>query len=502
MRRLASIEPSTYFGFIRNLTCVLAILALITSLRAQNVDARTAPIAAALREQQFDKALHLLEPILKEFPANAQLWTMQGVAYEGLGREKEALVSFRRALKISPDNIPALQKAAQIEYDAGDPEGIPLIERILRLRPNDRTSHGMLAILEYQQGKCEEAALHFDQAAPLFDSQLPALHAFGTCLVKLKRFDKAEEVFEKSLSLNSGDPQERMIVASVHLMAHQPQRAIDILQLLLKTNQTAPLLELASAAYEDLHNTEEAVDALRQAILLDPHNVGLYVDFAALSATHQSFQVGIDAVNDGISLEPKAAPLYFARGVLYVQFADYDKAQADFEKAYELDPNQSLSVAAQGLAAVQRNGLAQALAGVQEKLARRPDDPILLYMQADILVQEGADPGSRDFQTALRSARRAVALRPALGPARGVLAKLYLQSGQYPEAAAECRKALEIDPKDQASLYHLIQALRKAGKMDEIPPLLKRLAALRQQATKDEREQYRYKLVEGEAGSK
>jgi tetratricopeptide (TPR) repeat protein len=161
-----------------------------------------------------------------------------------------------------------------------------------------------------------------------------------------------------------------------------------------------------------------------------------------------------------------------------------------------------LSVAAQGLAAVQRNGLAQALAGVQEKLARRPDDPILLYMQADILVQEGADPGSRDFQTALRSARRAVALRPALGPARGVLAKLYLQSGQYPEAAAECRKALEIDPKDQASLYHLIQALRKAGKMDEIPPLLKRLAALRQQATKDEREQYRYKLVEGEAGSK
>ena len=51
-------------------------------------------------------------------------------------------------------------------------------------------------------------------------------------------------------------------------------------------------LELASAAYENAHDTEKAVETLRQAILLEPKNVQLYVDFAALSATHQSFQVG------------------------------------------------------------------------------------------------------------------------------------------------------------------------------------------------------------------
>lgn len=491
-----------YSGYIRKLAWALGVLLLTSGLRAQTPDERAATIVTALREAQYDQALHLLEPMLKEYPSNAQLWTMQGVAYEGSGRKKEALASFRRALKIAPNDIPTLQKAAQIEYDAGDPQGIPIIEHLLQLRPEDRTSHGMLAVLEYQQGKCEAAALHFEKASPLFDSQLPALHAYGTCLVKLKRFDKAEDVFDRGLALNTGDPQERMIAAAVHQMGHQPQRAIDVLEPFLQAHPDAASLELASAAYEDLHDTEKAVDALRQAILLDPHDVNLYVDFAALSATHQSFQVGIDAVNDGINLEPKAAPLYFARGVLYVQLANYDKAQADFEKAYELDPNQSLSVAAQGLAAAQRSDLSQALKGVQEKLARRPDDPILLYMQADVLVQEGADPGSPDFQAAMRSAKRAVALRPALGPAHGVLAKLYLQAGQYADAAGQCRKALEIDPKDQTSLYHLIQAERKAGKMDEIPPLLKQLAALRQQATRDEREQYRYKLIEGDAQGK
>jgi tetratricopeptide (TPR) repeat protein len=118
-------------------------------------------------------------------------------------------------------------------------------------------------------------------------------------------------------------------------------------------------------------------------------------------------------------------------------------------------------------------------------------------MQSDILVEHGAEPGSPEFETAMRSARKAVELRPSLGPARGVLAKLYLKNGQYPEAAAQCRKALEIDPKDQSAVYHLIQALRKTDQKGDIPDLLKRLAALRQQATTEERQQYRYKLIEG-----
>jgi tetratricopeptide (TPR) repeat protein len=475
---------------------------LLSFVAGQTPRDDTAQIASALRDQQYDKALELLNVALKESPDNAQLLTMQGVAYAGQGQKKEALASFRRALKISPNSIPALQGAAQIEYDNGSAGGIPLLEHLLQLRPDDLTSHGMLAVLEYQQGNCTRAVPHFEKAASLFDRQPPALHAYGTCLAKLKRFDKAASVFEKSLALNPEDRRERQVLASIQLVSHMPDKALITLDPLLGANPDASTLELASAAYEAAHDTEKAVEALRQAILLDPRNVNLYVDFAAIAATHQSFEVGIHVVNDGMHLLPDAAPLYFARGVLYVQLAEYDKAEIDFEKAYELDPSQSLTVAAQGLAAVQRNDLSHALADVQQKLARKPDDPILLYMQADVLTQQGSTPGSPDFQTALRSAKKAVTLRPSLGPARSVLAKLYLQAGQYPEAAIQCRKALEIDPKDQTALYHLIQSLRRTDKKGEIPELLKRLAQLRQDATKDEREQYRYKLVEEDTPGK
>src|SRR6185436_20160837 len=167
-------------------------------------------------------------------------------------------------------------------------------------------------------------------------------------------------------------------------------------------------LQLVSSAAEDAGDTPQAVSTLRQAILLEPRNVSLYLDFANIAFAHESFQVGIDVISEGMSLQPRAAPLYVARGVLYVQLAQYEKAEADFEKAYALDPTQSLSTAAQGLAAVQANDLDHALASVQSKLERKPDDPVLLYLQADLLAQKSADASGPDFQLAMSSAQKAV----------------------------------------------------------------------------------------------
>jgi tetratricopeptide (TPR) repeat protein len=382
----------------------------------------------------------------------------------------------------------------QIEFDAGNPAAIPLIERVIRLHPDDATSHAMLAVLEFQQKNCEPATIHFEKAGGLLDSQPSALHAEAVCLVRLKEFDHAIEVGQRTVAMNPNDPQERRILATIQLMAHKPTDALGTLQPLLQ-NADVETLELASSAYEENKDTAQAVSTLRQAILLDPQNVNCYLDFANISYTHGSFQVGVDVISDGIALQPKAAQLYFARGALLVQLGQYDKAEDDFGKAYELDPSQSLSAAAQGLAAAQQNDFDRALAKVQQSLAQKPNDPILLYLQADILARN-ADPGTLEFQLAVRSARHAIALRPTLGSARGVLAKLDLKSGHFAEAVEQCRRALQTDPNDQTVIYHLIQGLRKTGKNGEIPGLLKRLADLREQALKKDKERYRYKLVD------
>jgi len=479
----------------RNLGFVILLLACHSLAFSQARENQIEPISSALHAGEFDKAVELSRSALQNSPNNSQLWVLQGIAYVRKGDNKEALTSFHQALKISPNNIAALAGAAEIEYQAGSRGAVPLLNHLLQLRPGDPTASAMLAVLDYQQGNCAAAVPHFEKAGQLLDSQLDALHAFATCLVKLQRLDEATATFQRAVALRPDDQRELHLLASIQIMAHKPQDALSTLRPILAAKEVdANTLQLASTAYENNGDTPQAVSTLRQALLLEPRSVSLYLDFANISFAHESFQVGIDVVSEGLTLQPNADDLYVARGVLYAQLAQYDKAEADFEKAYELNPNQSLSSAAQGLVAVQANDLDHALASVQSKLARTPNDPLLLYLQADVLSQKGADPGTPEFQLAMRSAKKAVTLQPTLAAARAVLAKMYMQAGEYQAAIDQCRKALVSDPKDQTAVYRLIQALRKTGQKAEIPGLLQRLAQLREQATQEERERYRYKL--------
>jgi hypothetical protein len=63
------------------------------------------------------------------------------MALAGVGKRTEALQSFSRALKIDPAHLAALEAASQLHYEAGSRRAVPLLERILRVRPDDATAH-------------------------------------------------------------------------------------------------------------------------------------------------------------------------------------------------------------------------------------------------------------------------------------------------------------------------------------------------------------------------
>jgi tetratricopeptide (TPR) repeat protein len=473
------------------------LLALLSGVFGQTAD-RVASIVSALRSRDFDKATRLLQPALKEFPRNSQLWMLQGVAYAGKGDKKAALGSFQSALKVSPDYLPALEGAAQLEYDAGSAAAVSHLQHILRLRPNDPTSHAMLAVLAYKKRDCVMAAQHFEQSGSLIDSQPGALQEYGACLMDLKQSGKAVPVFRRILASHPEDPRAIRGLAAVQLQAGQPQDALATLRPLLQVDSPdVSTMQLAAAAYEANKDTPNAVKILHDAIVKDPLNIWLYVDFADIAMAHQSFQAGIDMMNAGLKLQSNAAELYLARGVLYVQIADYEKAETDFEKAEQLDPGQGLSAAAQSMVAEEQNqdDPDRALAIVRSKLAKKPGDALLWSLQAAILLQKAPAPGSPEFEQAVRSAMKAVSLQPSLAVAHNTLAKLYLQGGENALAVKECRLVLHQNPTDQTALYHLIVALRKTNDRAEIPELLKRLAKARQDATKEEAERNRYKLM-------
>src|SRR5579864_1362273 len=233
---------------------ISGVLALFTALSpgfAQTASDRVSAITSALSSGEFDKALQLIEPALQGSPKNPQLWMLQGLAHSGKGNQKAALSSYQNALKIAPDYLPALEGAAQLEYEAGSPSAIPLLQHVLQLRPDDATSHAMLAVLAYEKRDCATAVRHFEQSGSLLDSQPGALQEYGACLMELRQTEKAVPIFQRILASHPDDPRARRGLAVVQLADKQPEAALKTLQPLVAAGDPdVSTMQLAAAAYE------------------------------------------------------------------------------------------------------------------------------------------------------------------------------------------------------------------------------------------------------------
>ena len=358
----------------------LFCLALVLSGLGQTVansDA-TGPIEAALRTGDFNQALQLAQTQLQRSPKSATLWTLKGIALSKLRRDKEALTAYNTALNISPEYLAALEGAAELEYSAGSSRAVPLLNRIVKLRPEEPTSHAMLGVLAYRQHDCASAVRHFKASQQVISSQPVALSQYGSCLIDVQRPEDAVAVFQTIQNLRPQDPHARYNLAVAQYSAHQAKDAIATLQPLLQAQPPDPdVLDLASSAYEETGDTPTAATLLRQAIVLDPGKPRYYIDFAAISFNHESFQVGVDMVSAGLKRNPKAAPLYVARGILYIQLGQFEKGEADFTTATQLEPGQTSGAVAEGLALVQQSNLDQALGTVRAQLKSHPKDAFL-----------------------------------------------------------------------------------------------------------------------------
>ncbi len=84
------------------------------------------------------------------------------MAMTGLRRDSEALPVLKTAMEISPDYVPAIEAAVEIEYRQGKPEVVSHLKHLLALRPGESTAHAMLGALAWKQSDCAAAVQHFE----------------------------------------------------------------------------------------------------------------------------------------------------------------------------------------------------------------------------------------------------------------------------------------------------------------------------------------------------
>ena len=373
-------------------------------------------------------------------------------------RPTRAVQAFDEALQYCPNDLLALEGAAQIEYARRQPDAIELLQRILAIRPDDITTHAMLASLYRSRKRCKAALPHFEASRALFSSHPQLQQGFSFCLAKTGDYTGAVANYKDVLASHPNDAA-RYNLAISQWKLHDAKGALDTLQPLLKDRDNETALVLGSRIAEDAGDTPQSVELLRAAIVLQPKNIDNYLNFAQLAFNHNSSHVGIDMLNAGLTQLPDATRLYVARGVMEVQVSQFDRAIADFERAHHLDPQLSLAMDAIGVMQSQQHNSAASLNLFRQQARLHPNDGLLQYLYAEALSESDASGETR--KEAIAAAERSVAIDPGYEPAHDLLAVLYLRANQPDRALAEAKMALKIHPADETALYQEIMASRK-----------------------------------------
>jgi tetratricopeptide (TPR) repeat protein len=360
----------------------------------------------------------------------------------------------------------------------------------------------MLGVLEYRHSDFAEAAVHFAAAEQVLDSQPSALMAYAICLARLSRNSEAIARFQHLLEIQPSDTAARYDLALIQWHSGSGADALATLQPEFDAGiADSRTLRLAAVIHEAANETPQAIELLRKAIAANPDDPANYVEFATLSFTHGSYAVGIDIVNLGLTRLPNSDALYMARGVLYGQNGDFDKAMIDFEHARKLDPRNSIAASAEGIAQSQRHNHEQALEDFRRQVREHPKDAYGYYLLAEALSWSPPDTKQESSQEsvaeAISVAQKSLELNPRLTQAYDLLASLYLQADQPENAVKVCRAALVLAPKDQQAVYSLILALRKTGAKEELKGLVQTLTELRKEEQAENNRTNRYgQLVE------
>lgn len=452
----------------------------------------------ALSEGRYGEAFQELRPLLKAQPDNPRLWTANGIALEHLGRRRESLTSFERALRISPKFFPALEGATEVAYDSHDPRAAFFAKRVLELQPENSTANAIAGVLAFERRDCPASVEHFDKGRNAIAGNPLAISQFAKCLIKLQRPQDAVGVLSPFVEEHEEDEATRYDLGLAQFLANQKTEAIRTLDPLISGLQQPPseALNLFAAVKAANGQIEDAIATLRKAITLYPRDERNYIDLATVCLDHDAHDVALDVVDVGIKNIPNSAGLYTMRGAIHAQLSEMEKAQEDFEEASRLRPEELYGSVGLSMLLRQNGRIDEAVALLRRKLSKSPKDPLLNYLLADALTRQGIQPGQREFRDAELKLQNCLRSKPDFAKAHAALGKLYVKEGRAQEAVREFQIATQKDPKDRAALNQLVLTLRQLGRNQEAAVAAERLKAGLGQERNDEIERNRIQLIE------
>jgi putative PEP-CTERM system TPR-repeat lipoprotein len=379
----------------------------------------------AITERDVDTANRYAELAVSKNPKNSQAWLFKADLLRMQGKLDEALAAYEQTIKIAPDNSAAYLVKANLEIGMRKfTEAKSDIDAAKKLSPNPVIAFYTQGLLDFSQNKHAIALESLQQVQKLAPDYMPAVLLSGAVQYALGANEQAEQHLKKYLESNPENVYAQKLMAGILLKSAQPDRAVTLLEPLLK-NETADtqLFALAGEAYMQTKNYSKATEYFEKASELSPNLAEFHTALAMSKLGQGDNERAIIELEKAVDMDGKSEKAGILLVMTHLRLKDYDKALL------------AANVAAK----------------------EQPDNPLIHNLKGGIYLNKKNIPEAR------RNFEKAVSLQPTYFPAVANLARLDIQEKKPEMAKKRFEAILEKEKKNLQAMTALASIEASVG---------------------------------------
>ena len=271
---------------------------------AMDVFEQTELASSLIEEENYEKAIEVLNKVIEAEPDNDSVYIMRGTAYFSMHDTDKAQADFEHAIELDDESDQAYWYLSQLYQHYGDlAKAESFIEKAYNIDRENFvyvSDYATLMLNTRNFDKCMELC---NEILDYYPAHVFALNMRGRCYMEQNNYAQAIRDLEKALFESRHDP---------------------------------IVLNNLGHAYIKTGNVQKAMKYLHAAVQTDPSIAFPYNNIGYAHYLEGNLPEAIEWIEKSMALDGKNPSPYKNRALVYIKMNETDKAREDLRKAKEL----------------------------------------------------------------------------------------------------------------------------------------------------------------------
>ncbi len=280
----------------------------------------------------FGKAIQL-EP-------TTDAYFLRGEAFLAKGEYDPAIADYDKVLQLDPQRVRTYLQRAGAHYHKGDSDrAISDVDKLIQVAPT-ATAYSLRGLAYSTRGDYEQAIADYTRAIQLDPEEKDILFFRGDAYFRTGDYERAISDFDNAIKLNPNDTHSYRVRGMAYSHKGDHDRALaDLDRVIQLSPQDAEAYISRGIAHARKNDIDRAFLDFDKAVQQSPANDIAYYNRGRAYFFKGDHQRAIADFDKAIQLNPNQRNAYHDRGFTYASKGDYTRAIADYSEAIRLRPD-------------------------------------------------------------------------------------------------------------------------------------------------------------------